>query len=245
MNWVLIAVIGILAGYTLTGYGKGFLKIVYSLISWLVILVFVICAAPYIEDFIKNETEIYNKVVLYCEEALQQQTQQMLQNSSNSQNMLSENELFSILAEKLPPKVLEELEMKTSELSEGIKNQTSEMAGQLLASQGVYGKTAVALADFLLQGVSTVIAMILGAIASAVISAVLGFVGKLPLIGFANRLLGLAAGAINGLLIIWFAFYLVAIMCTTELGGTIISQIYANEFLIYLYENNLILSFLM
>ena len=119
------------------------------------------------------------------------------------------------------------------------------MAGLLLASQGIYGKTAVALADFLLQGVSTVIAMILGVIASAVISVLLGFVGKLPLIGFANRLLGLAAGAINGLLIIWFAFYLVAIMCTTELGSTIISQIYANEFLIYLYENNLMLSFLM
>lgn len=244
MNWVLIAVIVILAGYTLTGYSRGFLKIVYSLISWLVILIFVSCATPYIEDFIKNETEIYNKVVIYCEEALQQWTQQMLQNSSSSQNVLSENELFSEIADKLPPKVLEELENKTSELAEGLKNQTSEMAEQLLASQGLYGKTAVALADFLLQGVSTLIAMVLGAIVSALLSVVLGFIGKLPLVGFANRILGLAAGAANGLLIIWLAFYLVAIMCTTELGSNIISQIYANEFLIYLYENNLILSVL-
>lgn len=245
MNWVLIAVIGILAGYTLTGYAKGFLKIVYSLISWLVILVFVICATPYIEDYIKNETSIYNKVVIYCEEALQRQTQQALQNSGSSQKELSENEWFSAIADKLPPEVLEELENKTSEMAEGLKNQTSEMAEELLVTQGLYGKTAVALADFFLQGISTLIAMILGAIVSALLSAILRFVGKLPLIGFVNRMLGLAAGAANGLLIIWFAFYLAAVMCTTELGSSIISQIYANEFLTYLYENNLILSILM
>lgn len=244
MNLVLIAVIGILAGYILTGYAKGFLKIVYSLISWFVILVFVVCVTPYIEDFIKNETEIYNKVVIYCEEALQKQTQQMLENS-NSQTTVSENELFAVIADKLPPKVLEELENKTSELAEGLKNQTSEMAQQLFVSQGIYGKTAIALADLFLRGVSTAIAMILGAIASRLVSAVLGFIEKLPLIGLANRILGLAAGAANGLLIIWLAFYLVAVMCTTEWGSDIISQIYANEFLIYLYENNLILSFLL
>ncbi len=245
MNWVLIIVIGILAGYTLTGYAKGFLKIVYSLISWLVILVFVICATPYIEDYLKNETEIYNKVVIYCEETLQRQTQQALQAGRGSQNALSENELFTAIADKLPPDVLEELENKTSELSEGLKDQTSEMAEELLASQGLYGKTAVALADFFLQGVSTLIAIVLGAIVSALLSAVLGFIGKLPIIGFANRMLGLAAGAANGLLIIWIAFYLVAVMCTTELGSNIISQIYANEFLTYLYENNLMLTMMM
>ena len=245
MNWVLIAVIGILAGYTLTGYAKGFLKIIYSLISWLVILVFVVCTAPYIEDFLKNETNIYNKVVMYCEETLQRQTEQALENHEETQSALSENELFTAIAEKLPSEVLEELEKGTSALADGIKNQTSEMAEELLVSQGLYGKTATALADLFLKGVSALIAMILGAVVSALLSAVVGFVGKLSIIGFANHILGLAAGAANGLLIVWIAFYLVAVMCTTKLGGSIISQIYASEFLIFLYENNLILSMLM
>ena len=78
MNWVLILVIAILAGYTLAGFSKGFLKIVYSLVSWIVILVVVIVATPYIENYLKNDTGIYNKVVAYCEEMIREQAQKEL-----------------------------------------------------------------------------------------------------------------------------------------------------------------------
>lgn len=246
MNWVLIVVIVILAGYTLTGYAKGFLKIVYSLISWLVMLTFVIFVTPHIENYLKTETEIYNKVVVYCEDTLRQQVQQELGdvNISGAENSLTENELFTAIADKLPQNLLEELKSQTSEITEGLKEKTTEMAEELIETKGIYGKTAVAIADLFLKGISTLIAMVLGAIASIFISLVLGFIGKLPIIGFANKLLGLVAGAANGLLIIWIAFYIVAIMSTTNLGGTLISQIYENPFLIYLYENNLILSIL-
>lgn len=247
MNWVLIAVIVILAGYTLTGYAKGFLKIVYSLISWIVMLVIVIFATPHIENYLKTETELYNKVVLYCEDALRQQVQQELGNIniSGAENSLSENELFNSIADKLPDSLLEKIKIQTSEMTEGLKEKTTKIAEELIETKGIYGRTAVAIADLFLQGVSTLIAIVLGAVVSILISFVLGFVDKLPIIGFANQVLGLAAGAVNGLLIIWIAFYLVAIMSTTKLGSMIISQIYMNTFLIYLYENNLILSILM
>ncbi len=233
MNWVLILVIAILAGYTLTGYAKGFLKIVYSLISWVVILVFVTVATPYIHDYLKNDTDIYNKVVAYCEEAIREKAEQEMQENGNDMSALTENELFAAIAEKLP-----------ADLLENLKAHADELTGDLVEEYGLYDKTAVAMADLFLKGISTVIAMIAGAIVSALISAVLGFVGKLPLIGFANRILGLGAGAANGLLIVWLAFYLVAVLCTTQLGGEVITHINANEFLTYLYENNPILSVL-
>lgn len=247
MNWVLIAVIIILAGYTLVGYTKGFLKIVYSLISWLVMLIFVIFVTPYIENYLKTETELYNKVVIYCEDALRQQVEQELGNINISgiENSLSENELFNSIADKLPDNLLEKIKLQTSEMTEGIKEKTTEIAEELIKTKGIYGRTAVAIADLFLQGISTLIAIVLGAVASILISLILGFIGKLPIIGFANQILGLAAGAVNGLLVIWIAFYIVAIMSTTKLGSIIISQIYMNSFLIYLYENNLLLSILM
>lgn len=233
MNWVLIVVLAILAGYTLTGFAKGFLKIVYSLVSWIVILVFIICATPHIQNYLKNDTNIYNKVVAYCEEAIREQAEQEMEESGGDMSALTENELFAAIAEKLPENLLEDL-----------KAQTSEITDELMESYGLYDKTAVALADLFLQGISTLVAMIAGAIVSAFLSMVLGFIAKLPLIGFANKVLGLVAGAANGLLIIWIAFYLVAVLCTTELGSTIITHIYASEFLTYLYENNIILSIL-
>ena len=39
----------------MVGFSKGFLKIVYSLVSWIVILVVVIVATPYIENYLKND----------------------------------------------------------------------------------------------------------------------------------------------------------------------------------------------
>lgn len=233
MNWVLILVIAILAGYTLTGYAKGFLKIVYSLVSWIVILGFVIFATPHIQDYLRNNENIYNKVVAYCEAAISELAEQEVTESGGDVSALTENELFAAIADKLPEDLLENL-----------KEQADEMTGEIIENYGLYDKAAVALADLLLQGVSTLAAMLAGAIVSALISAVLGFVAKLPLIGFANKILGLAAGAANGLLIVWIAFYLVAVLCATELGSTIITHIYASEFLTYLYENNLVLSIL-
>ena len=233
MNWVLILVLAILAGYTLTGFAKGFLKIVYSLVSWIIILVFVVCATPHIQNYLKNDTDIYNKVVAYCEEAIREQAEQEMEENGGDVSALTENELFAAIAEKLP-----------EDLLENIKEQTDEITGELIENYGLYDKTAVALADLLLQGVSTLAAMIAGAIVSALISVVLGFIAKLPLIGFANKVLGLVAGAANGLLIVWIAFYLVAVLCATQLGGTIITHIYASEFLTFLYENNLVLSIL-
>lgn len=230
-NWVLIAVIVILAGYTLTGYTKGFLKIIYSLVSWIVILGFVMFATPHIQDYLKNNTDIYNKVVAYCEEAIREKAEREVQSENgDALEALTESELYGLISEMLPEDLLESLQEQTAEITDG-----------LIEDYGLYDKTAVALADLFLQGISTLVAMIAGAIVSAMLSAVLGFIGKLPLIGFANSLLGLAAGAANGLLIVWIAFYLVAVMCTTELGSDIITQIYANEFLTYLYENNMVL----
>lgn len=233
MNWVLILVLAILVGYTLTGFAKGFLKIVYSLVSWIVILVFVNCATPHIQNYLKNDTDIYNKVVAYCEQAIREQAEQEMEESGGDISALTDNELFAAIAEKLPENLLEDL-----------KEQTSEITDELMESYGLYDKTAVALADLFLQGVCTLAAMLAGAIVSALLSAVLGFIGKLPIIGFANKVLGLAAGAANGLLIVWIAFYLVAVLCATQLGSTIITHIYASEFLTFLYENNLVLSIL-
>jgi len=224
----------ILAGYTLAGFSKGFLKIVYSLVSWIVILVVVIVATPYIENYLKNDTNIYNKVVAHCEEAIREQAQKKLTESGEgAASALSENELFAVIADKIPEELLENLKIQAMELTD-----------ELMDSQGFYNKTAVAMAELLIQGISTLVAIILGIIIAIMISALLGFIANFPIIGFANRILGLAAGAVNGLLVVWIAFYLVAVLCATELGSTIITQIYANEMLLYLYENNIVLTLL-
>lgn len=236
MNWVLILVIVVLAGYTIAGYAKGFLKIAYSLISWLLMLVFVIGATPYIEDYLRNETGLYQNLVSYCEDKVRTQTEEQIEAEEENafSSIIEENEVLSMLVENLPQEAIEQ-----------ILNQTSEAANEFLESYDVYGKAAVSMAELMVKGISFVLALIIGGILSAVIVKLIGFISNLPLIGFANSVLGLAAGAINGLLVVWVAFYLVAAWSTTEFGATVLSYIYANEFLTALYEKNVILSILM
>ena len=236
MNWVLILVIVVLAGYTIAGYAKGFLKIVYSLISWLLMFVFVIGATPYIENYLRNETELYQNLVSYCEEKVRTQTESQIETEGNgaTSSIIEENEILAMIMDNLPQEAIEQ-----------ILNQTSEAANELIESYDIYGKAAVSMAELMLKGISFVVALIAGGILSAIIVKLIGFISHLPLIGFANSVLGLAAGAVNGLIVIWVAFYLVAAWSTTEFGATILSYIYANEFLIALYEKNIILSILM
>lgn len=233
MNWVLIAVAAILLGYTIAGYSKGFLKIVYSLISWILILVFVMAAAPYIQDYLKNNTNIYNKVISYCEEAIRTQAEKSMEGSGEAIVDLTDSEIYTVLAEMLPETLIEDL-----------KSPADELADSFIQESGIYEKTAVTMADLFLKGISTLAAIILGIAASAFVSVILGVVSKLPLIGTVDHLLGLVTGAANGLLIVWIIFYLSATLCATELGSEIIAQINANEYLMFLYQNNPILSLL-
>lgn len=234
-NWVLIFVIAILGGYTIAGYARGFLKMIYSLVSWILILVIVTWTSPYIEGYLRNNTKIYEKVSVYCEEHIRETTlKQLEEKKEKDPSLLTENEILSELLEILPIEAIEEF-----------MNETSEAADKYMEEQGVYDTLAENAADLIVKGISFILAFILGGVLSALIQKVLGFLSNLPLIGFANHVCGLAAGAANGLLVVWVGFYLAAVMRATTFGAAVISQIYANEFLLWLYEKNILISILM
>ena len=58
MNWLLIAVICIIAWNVVRGYTRGVLRMVYSLAAWVVMLTASTMAAPYVRDHILSQTGI-------------------------------------------------------------------------------------------------------------------------------------------------------------------------------------------
>ena len=58
MNWLLIAVICIIAWNVVRGYTRGVLRMVYSLVAWIVMLAASTMAAPYVRDQILSQTGI-------------------------------------------------------------------------------------------------------------------------------------------------------------------------------------------
>ena len=225
MNWVLILVLLILAGSIATGYHKGLLRMAYSLVSWIIVMAVVSWAAPHINQYIVENTSIYDRIMERCEEAVRQSANERTEAAVTEQ----ESRLQS-LGMNVPDVVFE-----------GILEKSTNAADRFLEESGVYAQLAAGLADFILQGISFLAALVFAWLLTHIISQILGIVSRIPILKGINQTLGLFAGGIYGLIAVWIVFYIVALSGTSEVGRTLVSYIYENRFLIFLYENNLVL----
>lgn len=230
MNWVLIAVLAILAVSALVGYCKGMLRIVYSMVAWMIALAFVVWSMPHINLYLRENTLIYEKIEAHCEEMVRRSANDELEQAGQEKS----DELTESLGIGVPAPVLE-----------GILEKTTDAAGALMEQSGIYAAIAAGLADFILKGLSFLVALIAAWILVHIISQLLGIVSHIPVIKGANRSLGLIVGSVYGLLLVWLAFYVVAVSSAGETGQVIVSYIYKSSFLTFLYENNFVLTLIL
>ena len=224
MNWVLMLVLLVLVCCAIYGYTKGFLRIVFSLVAWVIVLVFVSWATPHVSQWIQENTTIYEKIEAACEESVRRAAQGKMEEGAAEQYG-GAGELG------LPESVMAQ-----------IVSGASGAADTVLAETGVYAGIAQSLAGFIVQGIAFVTVLILSWILVHVISALLGIVSHIPILKGVNRFTGMLEGLMEGLLIVWIAFYIVALCSTGETGRVIVSYINQSAFLKELYENNILLS---
>ena len=223
MNWVLMLVLLVLVCCAIYGYTKGFLRIVFSLVAWVIVLVFVSWATPHVSQWIQENTTIYEKIEAACEESVRRAAQGKMEEGAVEQYGEAGE-----LGLDLPESVMAQI--------------ASGAADTVLAETGVYAGIAQSLAGFIVQGIAFVTVLILSWILVHVISALLGIVSHIPILKGVNRFTGMLAGLMQGLLIVWIAFYIVALCSAGETGRVIVSYINQSAFLKELYENNILLS---
>ena len=227
MNWVLMLVLLVLVCCAIYGYTKGFLRIVFSLVAWVIVLVFVSWATPHVSQWIQENTTIYEKIeAAACEESVRRAAQGKMEEGAVEQYGEAGE-----LGLDLPESVMAQ-----------IVSGASGAADTVLAETGVYAGIAQSLAGFIVQGIAFVTVLILSWILVHVISALLGIVSHIPILKGVNRFTGMLAGLMQGLLIVWIAFYIVALCSAGETGRVIVSYINQSAFLKELYENNILLS---
>ncbi len=217
MNLLLIAVLVLFAGNIYWGYNKGFLRVAYSLVAWIICLAVVSWAAPYVTDLVVNTTEI--------DTTLQQEI------TAKLQEMVADADVDIQIPEIIATKVL------------GVEaeNGANVAIDQALQQTGAYADVALKLTMLVINAGCFIAVFIVTKIALAVVEKILGFIHKLPLIGSADKLLGIVAGAVKALIITWFVMAVAGLLATTEVGSAIVAMIYESAPLLWLYENNLIL----
>ena len=238
MNWLLIIVILVLAGNIVWGFSKGFLRVIYSMLAWIAILVFVTWATPYVANVLTEKTNIDNRIETNLDEKLHElvigdTNGQKEDREPDTQNPGQGKKNYRDLQMKLPDAV-------TNKLFD-----TNKIADQILEGSGAYDVVAGRATDLVMHVISFVLVLLIAVISFHLLSVVLKVVEKLPLIGGINRLLGLFAGLVKGILIIWLAFAIIAMAGTTDIGIALISYIYESPLLIWAYENNFVLTLLM
>lgn len=238
MNWLLIIVILVLAGNIVWGFSKGFLRVIYSMLAWIAILVFVTWATPYVANVLMEKTNIDNRI----ESNLDEKLHELVIGDTNGQKEDREPDTQNPGQGK---KNYRDLQMKLPDAVTNKLFDTNKIADQILEGSGAYDVVAGRATDLVMRVISFVLVLLIAVISFHLLSVVLKVVEKLPLIGGINRLLGLFAGLVKGILIIWLAFAIIAMAGTTDIGIALISYIYESPLLIWVYENNFVLTLLM
>ena len=238
MNWLLIIVILVLAGNIVWGFSRGFLRVIYSMLAWIAILVFVTWATPYVANVLTEKTNIDNRI----ESNLDEKLHELVIGDTNGQKEDREPDAQNPGQGK---KNYRDLQMKLPDAVTNKLFDTNKIADQILEGSGAYDVVAGRATDLVMRVISFVLVLLITVISFHLLSVVLKVVEKLPLIGGINRLLGLFAGLVKGILIIWLAFAIIAMAGTTDIGIALISYIYESPLLIWAYENNFVLTLLM
>lgn len=238
MNWLLIIVILVLAGNIVWGFSRGFLRVIYSMLAWIAILVFVTWATPYVANVLTEKTNIDNRI----ESNLDEKLHELVIGDTNGQKEDREPDAQNPGQGK---KNYRDLQMKLPDAVTNKLFDTNKIADQILEGSGAYDVVAGRATDLVMRVISFVLVLLIAVISFHLLSVVLKAVEKLPLIGGINRLLGLFAGLVKGILIIWLAFAIIAMAGTTDIGIALISYIYESPLLIWAYENNFVLTLLM
>ena len=228
MNILTIIVLAVIALCAYGGYRQGFFRVVYSLVGWVLVIGIVTFSSPYITRYLEEETKIRDTIQEKCLEYLEKSPEEKSGKST-------EEEKESFLSNDIPlPKAVAEGLTKSAQGTE-----------ELILGSGIYENIAESVSHFILEGISFFAAFLLASILVKSLAGVLDIVSHLPVVKDVNKALGVMAGGIKGLLIVWLAFYLLAVCITNELAREIFTYVEESPVLLVLYKNNLLLLVIM
>ncbi len=229
MNWLLIVVCFILVVCAIDGYRKGLVHVLISLLSLIITIVLVGIATPYISDFLTNKTPLYDSLSKKIISVMESED-----GNENTELVAEENQTEAINGFAFPDMVKKAL----------IKNNNEEQYN-VLEALNFQDYVAKYLSKTIIKIMSFFITFIIITIFLRMTFFTLDIIANLPVIKGVNKLAGLGVGLVQGVLIIWIAFFVVILFAGDDISIMLYSQIDANPFLKVLFDYNMILNYIM
>ena len=227
MNLLTAIVVVILAIYILRGYRRGFIKSLASMASLIIAIVLVNFATPYVTEFFKSQTPVYNYVLERCEKTF----------------VIPQTEETKKQDKKRDDTVIDQLPLPES-LKKVIKENNTPEYYSALAAKSISDFVPKYMASLILNILSFVITFVLVMSFIWLAATTLNIIASLPVLSGINRILGLALGFLQGLIIVWISFLIITIFSNSDIGKQLMEMIVESPILNGLYESNLLLDFL-
>lgn len=241
MNWMLIAVGGILLIGVLIGFWRGAIKIVVSLLATILTLVLVYFATPYVADAIVTFTPLDERI----EEKISTSTNEAMTEFLSGDVEMSLVEEYAEDGLEVLSRDIQIAAISESDIPEVFKNllltNNNEMIYDKLGVDNFVAYVTKYITKLVVHIIAFAITFIVVSILVSILVFVLKIASHLPVLGTVNRLTGAALGAAGALLIVWAAFAIITILYSSEIGKELIKLIQQEKFLRMIYEYNPIL----
>lgn len=219
MSGLLITVLVILGAFGLYGYMRGFVRVVFSIVAIFLVIGLVSLMTPYTAAFLKEQTPLYNSVREKCIESIQLKAQEEMQQNAEQQEQINGIEL-------------------PQQWQEFFSDKAIGAADGFMENNGVYEQMGDYAAGIIVKGIAFLITLIIVALVLGLLVNLLDIIAKLPVLDSMNHIGGLAAGLVQGLLVVWILFVIITVCQTTSFGQEMMESINGNIFLKLLYEYN-------
>jgi uncharacterized membrane protein required for colicin V production len=224
MNILTIIILAVLVLSVIGGYKKGFLKTAFSLVAWIVVLILCNFVTPIVTDMLVEKTEIEVVVQKTVDTKIDQVINETITETIEGTDLAE-------LEAALPAELKDALLGENGSLQEVVTNGVDlDTAGLVNGIVGILG---------------FVITVIVLRLAMLVVELALNLVGKLPLIGPMDKILGLACGAGKGIILCWVILAVVSVLALTGTNTELATYISQSELLTWLQDNNVLLNLIL
>lgn len=221
MNWLNIIVLAVFVLCVMNGIRRGFIRTVAAMFSILVSMVLVYFLNPYVVDFVKEKTPIYDTIEEKCSESI----------AAGLEGELGEQDQTAFI-EELP----------LPESMKSILKESGESYGSSLADVFA-GYLSSSIAHMIVNSLAFLVTFFVVSLILRFAVAALDSIFSLPVLSLLNRTAGAAAGCIQGLLIVWVFFLVITLFWSTDWGRTAVEMAKENHITKWLYDSNLLLKF--
>lgn len=226
-HWLEIAVAVYILSMVLYGHHKGFIRLAVSATALLITLVSVNYAMPYVTDWLKNETPVYEKLKEKVSDSIG--IDEIL-NNIGMDGYIEKADEWQIIKELPVPEQMKQL------LAENNNMEVYKIMGVDFFRDYVAGY----LADMILKAAVFLVLFLIIYIVLQVLVVGLDLIARLPILSGINKMSGALLGGVQAMIFIWIGCLVLTMFSGTELGAAMLTQINASAWLSWIYDHNML-----